>query len=91
MKWLLAFGACAGLIWAQEPARPKIVGVPHLAVYAKDLDKSKAFYRDFLGYEQPATGKTTYFKINDRQFLKLLPEKESNSDRLSHISPKPTM
>jgi lactoylglutathione lyase len=86
MKWIIALGACASLLPAKEPARPKIVGVPHLAVYAKDLDKSRAFYRDFLGYQEPATGKSTYFKINDRQFLKLLPEKEPNSDRLGHIS-----
>ncbi|HYO83634.1 MAG TPA: VOC family protein [Bryobacteraceae bacterium] len=86
MKWLIAFVACVSLVSAKEPVRPKIVGVPHLAVYAKDLDKSRAFYRDFLGYEEPATGKSTYFKINDRQFLKLLPEKEPESDRLSHIS-----
>lgn len=91
MKWLILLGACAGLVWGKEPARPKIVGVPHLAVYAKDIDRSRAFYRDFLGFEEPFGGNgklggLTYFKINDRQYLKLVPETRSDSDRLSHIS-----
>jgi catechol 2,3-dioxygenase-like lactoylglutathione lyase family enzyme len=85
----IALGISFALAWAKEPVRPKITGVPHLAVYAKDMEASRKFYREFLGYEEPFQipgGKMVYFKINDRQYLKLLPETEPNSDRLSHIS-----
>ena len=74
-------------------ARPRILGVAHIAVFAKDYEKSCAFYRDFLGYEEPydlknpdGTPSMTFFKINERQYIELIPEKEANSDRLSHIS-----
>jgi lactoylglutathione lyase len=86
-QWIVALCVCcAAGASAKEPARPKIVGVSHLAVYSKDLDQSRAFYRDFLGHEHATIGKTAYFRINGRQFLKVLPEREGGSDRLSHIS-----
>ena len=85
-QWMIMLCLCAAAGWAKEPARPKIVGVSHLAVYAKDLEQSRGFYRDFLGYEHATVGQTAYFRINGRQFLKVLPEREGGTDRLSHIS-----
>jgi len=29
--------------------RPHIVGLSHIALYCHDLDKTRAFYKDFLG------------------------------------------
>jgi catechol-2,3-dioxygenase len=37
------------LLAAQDMARPRITGVAHIAIYAADFEKSRAFYRDFLG------------------------------------------
>jgi lactoylglutathione lyase len=78
---------------AGSPARPRILGVAHIAIFAKDYEKSRAFYRDFLGFEEPydlknpdGTPSMTFFKINERQYIELFPEREANSDRLSHIS-----
>lgn len=79
---------------AQEIARPKIVGVPHIAFYAKDPGKSSEYYREFLGFDQAYALKASgenhpaalVFKINDRQFVELYPEREPGSDRLHHIS-----
>ena len=40
----------------QKPVtRPKILGVAHLAVFVSDLAKARAFYEDFLGFEEPFT------------------------------------
>jgi len=92
-KWtpLLLLSSCIAL--AGEPARPRILGVAHIALYAKDFEKSRAFYRDFLGFEEPYSLKNangsmsmTFFKVNDRQYIELFPERESDSDRLNHIS-----
>ncbi|MGI8989449.1 MAG: VOC family protein [Bryobacteraceae bacterium] len=78
---------------AAEPARPRILGVAHIALFAKDYEKSRAFYRDFLGFEEPYSLKKpdgspamTFFKVNERQYIELFVEKEPDSDRLNHIS-----
>jgi catechol 2,3-dioxygenase-like lactoylglutathione lyase family enzyme len=73
--------------------RPKITGVAHLAIYAHDVDKSLAFYKDYLGFAEPyrlttASGglHLAFIKINERQYLEVFPEKTAGSDRLNHIS-----
>src|SRR5215468_8225727 len=33
--------------------RPRILGVAHMALYVGDLAKSRSFYKDFLGFEEP--------------------------------------
>ncbi len=77
----------------QEVKRPRITGVAHIAVYAHDVDRTVAFYRDFLGYAEPFRLKRpsgelhlAFVKINDRQFVEVFPEKAAESDRLNHIS-----
>jgi lactoylglutathione lyase len=88
---LLLLSSC--IAWAAEPPRPPILGVAHIAVYAKDFEKSRAFYHDFLGFEEAYSLKNsngsmsmTFFKINDRQYIELAPEREPGTDRLNHIS-----
>jgi catechol 2,3-dioxygenase-like lactoylglutathione lyase family enzyme len=85
---LIAFAAiCA----AQE--RPKITGVAHIALFVKDVEKARSFYKELLGFEEPFSLKNddgslslTFIKINDRQYIELFPERQSGSDRLNHIS-----
>ena len=90
---ILALCALAAVCGAQDTARPKILGVAHIAIYAADFEKSRAFYRDFLGFEEPysltkadGTPSMTFFKINERQYIELSPETAPNTDRLNHIS-----
>lgn len=92
---------CAGIslfasgwaLYAATPQRPRILGVAHISLYAHDYDKSRAFYRDFLGFEEPYSltkpdgrPSMTFFKINDRQFIELSPEKTPGTDRLNHYA-----
>jgi lactoylglutathione lyase len=88
-----ALTVCALIALAQAEKRPRITGVAHVAYYVKDIEKARAFYKDFLGYEEPfrldnADGSLslTFIKINDSQYIELFPEREANSDRLNHIS-----
>jgi catechol 2,3-dioxygenase-like lactoylglutathione lyase family enzyme len=90
---IVALGALAAVCSAQDPPRPKILGVAHIAVFAADYEKSRAFYHDFLGFEEPyslskpdGTPSMTFFKINERQYIELFPETTPKSDRLNHIS-----
>ena len=83
----------AGALFAQTPQHPRILGISHIAVYAHDYQRSRAFYGSFLGFQEPyslqnpdGTPSMTFFKINDRQTIELFPERHAGSDRLNHIS-----
>src|SRR6202167_3697342 len=83
----------AGSLAAQTPPRPRITGISHFAIYAHDYEKSRAFYGQFLGFEEPyslqnpdGSASMTFFKINDRQTIELFPERQAGTDRLNHIS-----
>jgi lactoylglutathione lyase len=87
-------GLASLVVWnaKAEPARPHLIGVSHIALFVHDLEKSRAFYKDFLGFDEPyfVTNKDgslhlTWIKINDRQTIELFPEKQAG-DRLNHIS-----
>lgn len=95
IAFVLAVIAMMVLVDTTKPARPHIPGLSHIALYVHDLEASRAFYKNFLGYEEPywlpnTNGgvQLTFIKINDRQFIELFPEKEAqtNSDRLYHIA-----
>jgi lactoylglutathione lyase len=84
----------ASLLAQSVPARPRTLGVAHMAVYVSDLAKARTFYKDFLGFdEEPFTLKKTdgserivFIKINDHQYLELFNEAPKNDGRLNHIS-----
>lgn len=95
MKLSLAMVFCAAmpLLTGDAPKRPQIVGLSHIALYGHDLDKSRAFYKDFLGFAEPysltnkdGTLHLTWIKINDRQTIELFPEQATNTDRLYHVA-----
>jgi lactoylglutathione lyase len=78
---------------ADEPRRPRIVGISHVALYVHDIELSRAFYKGYLGFDEPFTlndadGKLhlTWIKVNDHQTIELFPEKKPGADRLNHIS-----
>src|SRR5881296_3606478 len=78
---------------ADNAPRPRIIGISHIALYVHDIEKSRAFYKDFLGFAEPyslpnpdGSLHLTWIKINDHQTVELFPEKESGSDRLYHIA-----
>lgn len=80
-------------VYSQEAKRPRILGVSHIALFVSDIEKSRAFYKDFLGYGEvfslnkaDGTLSLTFLKINDRQYIELFPQTEPGSDRLNHIS-----
>ncbi len=86
----LAAAALAG----QTPKRPKILGVAHMALYESDLRKARAFYKDFLGFDEPYSLKRkssgedriAFIKINDYQYLELFAEPPRQDGHLNHIS-----
>ncbi len=93
MRILLAVSLLTVAVQAQEPKRPRITGVAHVAFYSSDLDKTRAFYKKVLGYEEPYDLKNpdgslsmSFIKINERQYVELSKETAPNTDRLNHVS-----
>src|SRR5437667_10019147 len=91
--WAIVIAAALPLAASGATQRPRIVGISHIALFVHDLDKSRSFYKDFLGFDEPysttnkdGTLHLTWIKINDRQTIELFPEKEAGNDRLNHIA-----
>jgi len=66
-----------------------------MALYVKDLDKTRQFYEKFLGFGEPFTlppkGQTTgvriaFIKVNDNQYIEIFNEKDRGEGQLNHIS-----
>ena len=90
----LGIGFLLGLcLCAQTPAsRPKVLGVAHYSVFVTDLAKARAFYEDFLGYEEAFTlpkpdgsVQMAFVKINDHQYLELLNQPNKGEGQLNHL------
>jgi lactoylglutathione lyase len=91
-------GVAAGLtpVRAQDSgavARPHILAVAQVALYVHNIDASRKFYHDFLGFDEsytllgPNGGlRAALIKINDRQSIELIPENAPGTDRLNHIA-----
>jgi len=76
-----------------EIKRPRIFGVAHVAFYVSDLNKARAFYKDFLGFDEPfalkrddGSDRIAFIKINDQQYVELFAEPPRNEDRLNHVA-----
>jgi catechol 2,3-dioxygenase-like lactoylglutathione lyase family enzyme len=71
-----AYGQLAG-----RP-KPRIVGLTHIAVRVHDLNASRHFYTDLLGFEQAFTADDAIFlKVNDRQYVVLVLESKPEDPR----------
>jgi catechol 2,3-dioxygenase-like lactoylglutathione lyase family enzyme len=81
---------------AATPPRPHITGLSHVAFWVKDIEQSRAFYKGYLGFDEPFSLKNkdgslhlTWIKINDRQSVELLPITDKTppgGDSLYHIA-----
>lgn len=80
---LMSFGSA---IWgANTVKRPQIKGVAHIAYYVSDMAKARAYYVDFLGFQEAFSLKNAdgsehvaFVKINDHQFIELIAEAPQN-------------
>jgi len=79
---------------AARPAveRPPIVGVAHIALLTDNLPAAREFYGHVLGFaeafgDQEATGEAVIFKVDDHQYVEILPGlKSPTEDRLVNIA-----
>jgi lactoylglutathione lyase len=81
---------CAAWAAPGAPAeRPRLLGLSHVALRVSDVERSRAFYVDFLGYA-PAPGRAPgaplLIAVNERQFIELRPGLDPAEDRLEHVA-----
>jgi lactoylglutathione lyase len=83
----------ASLFAQSEIKRPRILGIAHVAFYVGDLNRTRAFYKDFLGFDEPfslkhpdGTDWIGYMKVNDHQYLELFAGDSTNRGQLAHIA-----
>jgi lactoylglutathione lyase len=93
-KFLAGILAASALFAQDWPSRPKVLGVAHMAVYVKDLAKTRQFYEEFLGFGEPFTlprkdgtgTRIVFVKINDYQYMEIFNEADRGEGQLNHIS-----
>jgi catechol 2,3-dioxygenase-like lactoylglutathione lyase family enzyme len=83
----------SGSVAADVVKRPRVLGLSHMAIFVSDLQKARAFYEDFLGYQEPyvlkredRTDRIVFIKINDNQFIELFAENPKQDGHLNHIA-----
>ncbi len=94
MKTIALCALASSMLAQSVPERPKILGLAHVAFYASDLEKTRAFYKDFLGFVEPFSLKRknsmedriAFIKINDYQYIEVFAEDPKDDGRLNHIS-----
>ncbi len=79
-------------ISAQEVQRPAIWGIAKMTFLVSDFQVASDYYGKFLGFDEAFSyssdlGKVVSYKVNDRQFLEFVVDKEAkNKKRLVSVS-----
>jgi len=73
--------------------RPRVFGLAHVALFVSDLQKARAFYEEFLGFQEAyvlkrddGSDRIVFIKINDQQYIELFAENPKQDGHLNHIS-----
>src|ERR1022692_72019 len=92
MRYVFAWLMCLSLSAQTPPARPKVFGVAHYSIFVSDLAKARAFYEDFLGYEEAftlpkpdGTVQMVFIKINDHQYVEMVNQPNQGEGQLNHL------
>jgi catechol 2,3-dioxygenase-like lactoylglutathione lyase family enzyme len=79
---------------AAAPDRPAITGIADIAFKVSNVEASRNYYRNVLGYEEFSVSpgraedspQTFFYKVNDHQYIQIVPGlKNEAEDRLIHI------
>jgi catechol 2,3-dioxygenase-like lactoylglutathione lyase family enzyme len=71
-----------------QPKRPAIIGIAHVSFKTNDMSEARKFYGSGLGFAEAfGVGQSTYFKVNERQFIEIMPGIQDDAvDRFSHLA-----
>lgn len=77
---------------AENPFRPPILGIAKMTFLVSDFELARNYYGQFFGFEEAFSylsdsSMVLSFKVNDRQFLEFIEDKEAPlKERLSSVS-----
>jgi lactoylglutathione lyase len=71
---------------ADAPARPRIVGISHVAFRVSDVARARSFYQDVLGYKAVPSPQGLRVAVNERQYVELRTGLHPAEDRLDHLA-----
>jgi len=90
-SWGTALVAAPGP--TNAPKRPRILGVSHMALFVSNIQQSRWFYEDFLGFAEPydlkrddGSLRLAFIKVNDDQTIELFTDPPKQDGQLSHIA-----
>jgi lactoylglutathione lyase len=92
---LLSACAFAGTALAApaDSASMPVTRIAHMAYYVTDLNRARAYYHDFLGFDEAFTLRNAdgsdhiaYFRINDQQYIVLFAEPAKNYGYIHDIA-----
>lgn len=80
------------ITYGQEEKRPEIWGIAKMTFLVSDFELAREYYGRFLGFDEAFSyntelGKVISFKVNDRQFLEFIEDRNAkNKPRLVSVS-----
>jgi catechol 2,3-dioxygenase-like lactoylglutathione lyase family enzyme len=79
-------------VYSQETKRPPVWGIAKITFFVSDMDMAREYYGRFLGFDEAFSysspkGTVVSFKVNDRQFIEFIVDKQAKEKkRLVSIS-----
>jgi catechol 2,3-dioxygenase-like lactoylglutathione lyase family enzyme len=91
---LSALGTLAAVARLPAQERPRILGISHMAVKVRDMERSVPFYRDFLGFAeqyrlnnlQDGSLMLVCFKVSDEQSIEVFTGLAPGVERLHQLA-----
>lgn len=95
IRFLVMLFAASPLFAADTNREFHLPSLYHVGYWVRDIAKSRAFYKDYLGYDEPYVLNRTngvlqmvVMKVNERQVILLFPDTtriQPNGDNLDHL------
>ena len=81
---VILFSVCP--VVAQEVVRPQVWGIAKMTFLVSDMDMARDYYGRFLGFDEAFTyssplGAVVSFKVNDRQFIEFIVDKDAKQKK----------
>jgi lactoylglutathione lyase len=90
---VVLFAMVSALFAQVDTPRPRILGIAHVGIRSNDLDHSRAFYENLLGFGEPFSLKRddgtewiVFIKVNDTQYIELFAEARMSGNALGHFA-----
>ncbi len=89
-KYAARFGSEGGQAMTLAKTKLRVTGIDHVVLHVQDLDRSKRFYMDLLGFEVAHEGgRNSFLKSSGGQVIALFEKKDQDihaGDEMNHMA-----